>query len=450
MKKLLSIFLGMLFIVIIINDGSGRGNIPTQEILSGLADANQEMDIEIDSIINDKNTIKFNVKSFGAKGDGINNDTQSIQDAINEAATIAGSVIIPEGVYLVNALESINVKDNVTIIMTPKTVLKAIPNSSSHYAILNITNVKNVRIYGGVLVGDRSEHLRTDGEWGMGVRIIGSTNVTIKYTKANDCWGDGFYIGGNSYQDYCENIRLVNIAANNNRRQGISLISGRNIDIINAVLTNTNGTSPAAGLDIEPNRVSQIMENINIDNLTSIHNSAGIKIYLRNLSNSERNINITIRNHRDYGSKQGFVVSSAGGIVNGKLVIENSEWINAEYNGLVILNHDYKSFEISVINPKVCDANQSRSGERARGSAVAVYYSPRFKVSPLNMGNIYIANLIVHNTLETSFIQHGIFIEDITGNSMYNISIVDPQILAGTKHEKISIQSSINNFVYEN
>lgn len=445
MRRLLSIFIGMLFFVVIIHTGFGTENISTRESWTSISAADQEMDTEIQSIVNDKHIIKFNVQSFGVKGDGVTDDTQAIQKAINEATLVSGTVIIPEGVYLIDALTSINVKDNVTIIMSPKTVLKAIPNSSKNYAIMNITNVKCARIFGGVLVGERADHTGLDGEWGMGVKMIGSSNVIIKYTKANDCWGDGFYIGGNSNQDYCENVQLISVSADNNRRQGISLISGRNIDIINAVLTNTNGTSPAAGLDIEPNRVSQILDNINITNLTSANNSAGIKVYLRNLSNSERDINIRIRNHKDYGSRHGFVVSSAGGVVNGKLLIENSEWSDSRENGLVIMNHDYRSFAISVIDPIIRNSNQSKSGDRVRGSAVAIYYSPRYNIPPLNMGNIRIVNLLVNDTRAVPVLQHGIFIEDISGNSMFKISIVDPKILVETKYEKVFIKSLINN-----
>lgn len=46
----------------------------------------------------------LNVKDFGAKGDGITDDTTAIQSAITQAETIGGTVYVPAGSYLVSTL----------------------------------------------------------------------------------------------------------------------------------------------------------------------------------------------------------------------------------------------------------------------------------------------------------------------------------------------------------
>lgn len=44
----------------------------------------------------------FNIKDFGAIGDGITNDTQAFQDAgVTISENNGGTLIIPEGKYLV-------------------------------------------------------------------------------------------------------------------------------------------------------------------------------------------------------------------------------------------------------------------------------------------------------------------------------------------------------------
>ena len=63
----------------------------------------------------------YNVKDFGATGNGVTNDTQAIQAAVDAAhAAGGGSVYIPSGTYIVTGGSSpadgcIMVYDNTTI-----------------------------------------------------------------------------------------------------------------------------------------------------------------------------------------------------------------------------------------------------------------------------------------------------------------------------------------------
>lgn len=62
----------------------------------------------------------INVKDFGAVGDGVTDDTQSFVDAIAEAATTNGTVIVPDGVYYLSsepAVTDLNSGDNVNLLL---------------------------------------------------------------------------------------------------------------------------------------------------------------------------------------------------------------------------------------------------------------------------------------------------------------------------------------------
>ena len=353
--------------------------------------------------------------------------TANLQAMINAVPDSGGEVFIPSGTYLIDAVKSVWLKDNVTLTMAPDAILKAIPNNSSSYAVLQVSDVRNVKIFGGIILGERNEHLGTDGEWGMGVRITGSKDIVVQNTVVKDCWGDGFYIGRGTKETLPERIQLIDVQAHNNRRQGISLIGGSDVKIIRPRLTNTNGTPPAAGLDIEPNRVTDRVENIEIVDAYTAENAEGIVISLQKLNGAKNPISIRIQNHQDNGSGRGFLISSNDAIVPGVLYVEDSSWSNAKKNGLSIQNHDHQSFAINVIRPRIVDANRSGSNSSATGSAIAVYH---FTGKMGVIGNISIVNPSITDTGQVSKTLSAFYISNSMGQEITKLSIIDP-VLGG-------------------
>jgi polygalacturonase len=56
------------------------------------------------TLIQAENQYTFNPLAYGAKGDGVTQDTKAIQSAINDAAVKGGKVILPAGTYLTGTL----------------------------------------------------------------------------------------------------------------------------------------------------------------------------------------------------------------------------------------------------------------------------------------------------------------------------------------------------------
>lgn len=200
----------------------------------------------------------FDVKKFGASGDGKTDDTAAIQRAIDQAvAAGGGTVTVPAGVYLVNPVAHANVGirlgSHVTLAFRRGAILKAIANSSGNYALISVEGTQDATIKGGLLLGDRDSHTGTTGEWGNGVQINGgSSNIKIIGTVVRNCWGDGFYIS------VARNVLLSGITSERNRRQGLSIIGGDHINVVRSTFRGTGGTRPELGIDIEPNRGSVV------------------------------------------------------------------------------------------------------------------------------------------------------------------------------------------------
>ena len=200
-------------------------------------------------------TATVDVRSMGALGDGVHDDTAAIQAAINALPTDGGTVTVPAGHYMINALKPIKMRSHTRLLMDSMATLEAIPNSASRYWIIIAWDVNNVRIVGGNLVGDRYKHKGTTGEWGYGINIQGATNVVVKKVNLSNFWGDGIWIGATGWgtsahrSDY---VTVDGVVSSNNRRQGLSIGPAQHVYITNSTFTGTNGTLPEAGLDIEP------------------------------------------------------------------------------------------------------------------------------------------------------------------------------------------------------
>ncbi|MDP1417433.1 right-handed parallel beta-helix repeat-containing protein [Peribacillus simplex] len=191
--------------------------------------------------------------------------------AANDSLTSGGTIYVPAGVYYIKATGvlydkkerdkptgGVSLGNNVELKLSPDAVLKAIPNDSESYAILRVADKSNVKIYGkGVIQGDRNEHKATNGEWGYCIALNGASNVTIKDVTVKNCWGDGVFLGAGIENGKIpsSNVKIKGIKADNNRRQGISIIYAKNIVISDSRFENTNGTPPSSGIDLEPESV---------------------------------------------------------------------------------------------------------------------------------------------------------------------------------------------------
>lgn len=212
-----------------------------------------------------------NVKDKGAKGDGQTDDTKSIQAAIDDVGRKGGTVVVPDGTYMVSVVEKsgLSLRSNMVFKMSENAVLKAIPTKKDHYAVLTLSRVSDVWIVGGTLRGERDEHPGKSGEWGMGLDIDRSSNVTVIGVTARKMWGDGFYVKG------ATNVRFCNVAAEANRRQGLSIVEADGLLVANATFKNTRGTRPSAGIDIEPNNSNQKIVNVLIRDSKFLDNEGG-------------------------------------------------------------------------------------------------------------------------------------------------------------------------------
>lgn len=267
------------------------------------------------------------------------------------------------------AVTGLKLRTNSTIIFQKNSKLLMLPSKSTRYDVLKIEEVHDVNVYYANIIGERNAHLDNAGEWGFGISILSAYNVKIISPTVINCWGDGIYIDNMSFKLNLKldayknnNVMIDGAYLDNNRRNGLSLIDGNGITIRNSTLSNTNGTAPMAGIDVEPDNGDGQVRNILLDKVTTFNNQSwGILVVLGNFkSEKKKNVSVTVNSCADDGSEYGM------GFANGQSEKDDQIFADGFIN---ITNHTFKdnkkgtlwlpfygsknTVRLSIKNPKV-------------------------------------------------------------------------------------------------
>ncbi len=329
-----------------------------------------------------------------------NNDTEAIIEAMhsNYDTIILDYKSTP---WIISPLRFHNIANKVILIdkgVEIKAKEKAFPNHSD--ALMRFTNCKDISIIGEGSVLSMNKNEYVSGEWRHGINIRGSENFIIKNITIKNTGGDGIYIAGTKNKKYSENILIENVKCINNRRQGLSIISGRNIKVLKSEFSQTKGTLPGAGLDIEPNTSTDIIEHILVKDCIFEDNfGAGVVVGLRKLDNTSQKISIHFENcilrnnHAIENTKVAaeiIVGANAknpvkGNLVFNKLFVENSNW------GILYTRKRSEAFTVTF---KDCALKNTNKKEKYPIIYFEVpnYYKPMGDIGGISFENIYIDN----------------------------------------------------------
>lgn len=324
----------------------------------------------------------LNVRDFGAKGDSTTDDTAAIQAALDAASTRGiSAVLFPTGTYKVSATTADNnffaaltVHSGQRLLFDAAT-LQLTANGYDFYTVLNIHNVNNVTIEGGLtIIGDRESHTATTGESGHGIRIVNSHNVHVSDVDIRYTWGDGVCVGGNgTMAEIPQNVTLERIRTYKCSRNGLSIIEADGVVVRDCDFTCTDRTNPQYGIDIEPNLGTAT--NILIENVRMLNNGVGsFTLYIKKATMPGT---IALRNI-ETDSKTAIYTSSDSGATFDVSVIG---W-----------KHTQKSTVTSSNSPTL---RLSGTGNLKVDQLTVVNNSSRTVIYPNNVKNVYITSIKV-------------------------------------------------------
>ncbi|GJQ07344.1 hypothetical protein CAPN010_15020 [Capnocytophaga cynodegmi] len=359
------LFLGIIPIIVL-----GGSSCTFEDIL----DHSSEKRKELDNGKNNEKEYDFVITPENAKGDF----RTFLQNIVNSYKNI----LIKDGTYQIELIDGKGVapQNGCNITFEKNAKIKVKPNKLSSYCIIDLRGRKNITIKNPNLEGDKYTHLGTTGQWGHGINVVDCSNINIYNAYATKFWGDGIYLGE------CENIRIYGAHLVDNRRQGISITSGNDIEIHNLIAENTGGHEPGYGIDIEPNWNGDNITKLRIYKPILRNNGKGKSSYTTGISFSPHHANLLNINKPHLRKLaptyydieifdpifegDALMISASTDYARGSLKVYNPVFYNSKNTALFINNHQSDFFKTEIINPKFINCVE------VSASKFSVYFAP--------------------------------------------------------------------------
>ena len=162
----------------------------------------KKIEDRLDAVDSQLEQIAINVKKYGAKGDGITDDTNAIKQAIKQCKN--GEIFFPRGVYKITSVIEIKDIDNISVNGNNATLL--CEGSNAGLLVSNI--VKNFSLNNVNIISSYTSD--------YGVRLLG-----IHHSSLNNVWLQGFNIDG-LYIEGCYISSYNNVTSIENKRYGVN------------------------------------------------------------------------------------------------------------------------------------------------------------------------------------------------------------------------------------
>lgn len=400
------------------------------------------------------------VATYGAVGNGSTDDTAALSSALSALGTSISKLTLESGkTYLISSPLNMSNKKDFIIDGNNSTIKIADGTPVSGYYGIQFTKCGNFTVQN--LVFDANRSTRTPAEvYAHSIIIRGCTLFNFINTASNNAVVDGFYVSAYTPADaetVSRNGIFLNCSADNCYRQGMSIINGHHIYVVNSSYNNTNGTPPQAGIDIEANSGSCEPSNmdITIRNSTFSGNEGfGVQIsykgYPRNITFEDCNFS----DNADGGIKLGSAYSivknnffenfteSIRGIVdlpstlefNAYNIVADNWFKNIQTSQPVIYVHGDAGAYNSLENNLIMNYNWSDNC----GDDDGIYVSPSNITTTLS-GNTTTLSPVGHWALNEGT---GTSLADSSGNNISGVTYNNPDWVTGQYGYALSFDGS--------
>ncbi len=268
--------------------------------------------------------------------------TDAIQSAINSRAP---TVVIPNvgQPWIVRPLFLVS---NQEVVFEPGVVLMAKKGEfhGTSDCLLTGKGVSNVTIRGydaalRMRKADYSGAGYVKSEFRHALSLLSVQNVQVLGLSLESSGGDGIFLGTTPDAQWkaCRNVEIRDCRCHNNYRQGISVVSAQDLTISDCTISETSGTPPQAGIDLEPAFASDLMVNVQVSRCEVVNNAGtAFMVNLNRLTSVSQPVSITfsdctVRDSRQPGLR---ALLFSEGPPGGYIEYRNCFCDNTEYAGM--------------------------------------------------------------------------------------------------------------------
>ena len=358
---------------------------------------------------------------FGNAGFG-GDDTNVLQTALNDTAANGQTLEIPSGGYNINP---ISFPANSSVFVDAGVTVTANSGYGDGVRLLNISS-SNVTITGAsaaVSVFHMRKAEYTSGEQRHCLNIANASNVTISGISCNDSGGDGLYVS------YSTSVTVQDSVFDNNRRQGSSIVGGVNhIHYLRDHFTNTSGTAPQSGIDIEPNQPQDFLLDVRIeDSYTDGNAGDGLMVSTWRMNSTSQPISVTVSGHHSTGNARYGYIGQNNDPSNapGTILIQDS--FSDQSGSYGAAGYFYEANGAALIFQNLTVTNPHARGPSVYGDSAAVaVVRGGGGVNPI--GNVHFLN--VNIAITDGKTDRYFYFQDNTGKGVTNVQFV-PGTLSG-------------------
>lgn len=360
--------------------------------------------------------------------------TAWIQNALDQASKKHEVLHIPRAAkpYSVRPLQ---IPSHTRLVLESGVVLQTAAGYTEFQRLINLVDVQDVEItgYGATLRMNKDEY--KNGEYRHCVYISGSTGVDVRGITCLEPGGDGFYVSGSDKKRFSENVTLEGVSADGSTRNGLTIISAKNMIVRHSRFLRSAGVKPDSGIDLEPESPSDHLDDVLLeDNVTEQNAGQGIRVAVSKLTLHSHPVQVLISGHRDRdsGGSGLFATNETKGLrgASGTITIEHFSSESPRLYGILFSFWNSTGPRAFVTDAQILNANQSHSTDDnaaigiTRGGGGSGY-----------LGNIEFVHTSVRDIEKTPLIDYYFSFNDYSRKGFSKIAFSQPGVLSGATHQ---------------